>query len=70
MLAVANYKKCGDEPTDHAMGRSRGGLTIKRHPVADGKGRAPAFILTARDHHCDQCLAATLHGVRSFGNTA
>jgi transposase len=33
-------------PADHAIGRSRGGLTTKTHLVADGKGRALAFVLT------------------------
>lgn len=38
----------GDEPSDHAIGRSRGGLTNKTHLVCDGKGRALGFVITAR----------------------
>ncbi|GHF59924.1 hypothetical protein GCM10018787_04990 [Streptomyces thermodiastaticus] len=36
-----------DEPRDHAIGRSRGGLTTKIHLVADGRCRPLAFQLTA-----------------------
>ncbi|WP_443043457.1 IS5 family transposase [Streptomyces sp. GF20] len=36
-----------DEPTDHAIGRSRGGLTAKIHLAADGNCRPLAFVLTA-----------------------
>ena len=41
-----NYKKSGDEPADHAIGRSRGGLTTKSHLGCDGKGRVLAFVVT------------------------
>ncbi|WP_376765463.1 IS5 family transposase [Streptomyces sp. KhCrAH-43] len=36
-----------DEPDDHAIGRSRGGLTTKIHLAADGHCRPLAFVLTA-----------------------
>nr|WP_259608193.1 MULTISPECIES: IS5 family transposase [Microbacterium] len=42
----SNYKKSGPEPPDHAIGRSRGGLTTKIHLVCDGKARALVFVLT------------------------
>ncbi|MEU6164859.1 IS5 family transposase [Streptomyces tanashiensis] len=35
------------EPTDYALGRSRGGLTTKIHLAADGNCRPLAFVLTA-----------------------
>ncbi|MFD4237482.1 IS5 family transposase [Streptomyces sp. NPDC058542] len=35
------------EPVDHAIGRSRGGLTTKIHLAADGNCRPLAFVLTA-----------------------
>ncbi|WTP70456.1 IS5 family transposase (plasmid) [[Kitasatospora] papulosa] len=35
------------ESGDHAIGRSRGGLTTKIHLVADGRCRPLAFVLTA-----------------------
>ncbi|MFI8339175.1 IS5 family transposase [Streptomyces sp. NPDC085639] len=34
------------EPHDHALGRSRGGLTTKIHPAADGRCQPLAFVLT------------------------
>ncbi|MFI2025842.1 IS5 family transposase [Streptomyces olivaceoviridis] len=36
-----------DEPDDHAIGRSRGGLTTKIHLAADARCRPLAFVLTA-----------------------
>jgi len=35
------------EPTDHALGRSRGGLSTKVHLAADGRARPLAFTVTA-----------------------
>ncbi|GGX67290.1 IS5 family transposase [Streptomyces hiroshimensis] len=35
-----------DEPGDHALGRSRGGLTTKIHLAADGRCRPLHFVLT------------------------
>ncbi|WP_369149506.1 transposase [Streptomyces sp. R44] len=35
------------EPADHAIGRSRGGLTTKIHLAADGRCRPLAFVLAA-----------------------
>ncbi|MFF9488255.1 IS5 family transposase, partial [Streptomyces sp. NPDC014676] len=34
------------EPDDHALGRSRGGLTTKIHLACDGRGRPLAILLT------------------------
>ncbi|WP_373875839.1 IS5 family transposase [Arthrobacter mangrovi] len=34
-----------EEPDDHAVGRSRGGLSTKIHHACDGKGRPLAFII-------------------------
>lgn len=62
--APSNYKKFGDEPPDHAIGRSRGGLTTKNHLVCDGKGRALAFILTPGQTADTSMLAATLEQIR------
>ncbi|MFK0017020.1 IS5 family transposase [Streptomyces sp. NPDC091027] len=36
-----------DEPADHALGRSRGGLSTKVHLAADGGARPLAFTITA-----------------------
>ena len=43
----ANYMKQFPEPGDHAIGRSRGGLTTKLHLVCDGRGRPLSMMITA-----------------------
>lgn len=35
---VTNYKRQPVEPVDHAIGRSRGGLTTNLHTLVDGHG--------------------------------
>ena len=45
--ALSNYKKAADEPADHAIGRSRGGLTTKIHALTDGLECPVAVRLTA-----------------------
>ncbi len=35
------------EPGDHAIGRSRGGLTTKVHALTDGRGRLLVVLVTA-----------------------
>ena len=35
---MSNYKRQAVEPADHAIGRSRGGLTTKLHTLVDGHG--------------------------------
>ncbi|MBD0419321.1 transposase [Streptomyces sp. TRM S81-3] len=47
--AGARQKKGGPagEPADHAIGRSRGGLTTEIHLAADARCRPLAFVLTA-----------------------
>jgi putative transposase len=37
----------GREPPDHALGRSRGGVSTKVHQLVDGKGRPLVIALTA-----------------------
>jgi putative transposase len=48
--AEANYTLRGSdsaaEPPDHAIGRSRGGLSTKVHQLVDGKGRPLVIALT------------------------
>ena len=41
---MSNYKNPRVEPDDHALGRSRGGLSTKVHTLTDGCGR-PLVIL-------------------------
>ena len=43
--AESNYKDLSAEPSDHAIGRSRGGLSTKIHHLVDGKG-GPLVVLT------------------------
>ena len=43
--ALTNYTKSGHEPPDHALGRSRGGLSTKIHHLADGKGRPLVMLV-------------------------
>ena len=45
--ALSNYKKAADEPADHALGRSRGGLTTKIHALTDQRQAPVAVRLTA-----------------------
>lgn len=37
----------GSEPLDHALGRSRGGLSTKIHQLVDGRGRPLVVAVTA-----------------------
>ena len=43
--ALMNCKKSADKLADHAIGRSRGGLTTSNHLVCDGKGTVLAFVV-------------------------
>ena len=56
--------KLGQEPPDHAIGRSRGGLTSKLHMATDGKGRMLSAVLTAGNINDTTMLAATLDQIR------
>jgi hypothetical protein len=42
---LPNYKKLIAEPSDHAIGRSRGGLSTKLHHACDGRGRPLAMMV-------------------------
>lgn len=56
--------KLGIEPPDHAIGRSRGGLTSKLHMATDGKGRMLSAVLTAGNINDTTMMAATLEEIR------
>ncbi|WP_137826897.1 MULTISPECIES: IS5 family transposase [Micrococcales] len=43
----SNYKNLLIEPLDHAIGRSRGGLSTKTHQLVDGQGLPLVTICTA-----------------------
>ncbi|UKY55569.1 IS5 family transposase [Streptomyces inhibens] len=53
-----------DEPDDHALGRSRGGLTTKVHLVCDGRGRPDALLITPGQRHDSTCAQALLERIR------
>ena len=53
-----------DEPDDHAIGRSRGGLTTKVHALTDGHGRVLAFRLTGGNVHDSRAFVRLLDAVR------
>lgn len=44
---MSNYKKAAEEPGDHAIGRSRGGLTTKIHALTDARQAPMRIRLTA-----------------------
>lgn len=44
--AGSNYTNLGVEPPDHAVGRSRGGLSTKIHQLVDGDGLPLVTLLT------------------------
>ncbi|WP_406840950.1 IS5 family transposase [Streptomyces sp. AHU1] len=54
----------GDEPDDHALGRSRGGLTTKIHLSCDGRGRPLAILLTPGRRNDGICARPLLERIR------
>jgi transposase len=52
------------EPGDHAIGRSRGGLTTKVHALSDGAGRLLVVLLTAGNVHDSPVFGQLLAGLR------
>jgi hypothetical protein len=64
----SNYMKLGLEPPDHAIGRSRGGLTSKLHVATEGKGRMLSAVLTAGNINDTTMMAATLEQRQSPQN--
>ncbi|MDX3434406.1 IS5 family transposase [Streptomyces sp. ME01-18a] len=65
--AAATGRKGGsttDEPDDHALGRSRGGLTTKIHLACDGRGRPLAILLTPGQRHDGICARPLLERIR------
>ncbi|MFF3484141.1 transposase [Streptomyces sp. NPDC002701] len=65
--AAATGRKGGhrqDEPDDHALGRSRGGLTTRIHLACDGKGRPLAVLVTPGQRHDSICAQPLLERIR------
>jgi len=55
-------KRDPDEPTDHALGRSRGGFSTKIHILCDGDGLPLHFHLTPGQTHESVVLDTLLEG--------
>jgi transposase len=53
-----------NEPQDHALGRSRGGLTTKLHLAVEGGQRPLSILVTAGQRGDSPQFAAVLHGIR------
>ena len=53
-------KNDADEPPDHAIGRSRGGLSTKIHLLCDRDGHPLTFALSAGQRHESAMLEAVL----------
>lgn len=53
-----------DEPADHAIGRSRGGLTTKIHALVDGRCRPLVVHLTAGNINDTTQLSQLMVGLR------
>lgn len=58
------WRKKGDpeEPSDHALGRSRGGFSTKIHILCDGQGHPLHFHLTPGEAHESTAFEALLEG--------
>jgi hypothetical protein len=57
-------KKIAGEPDDHALGRSRGGLSTKIHLVTHARGLPLAAKVTAGPRHESKAFEPTLSAVR------
>jgi transposase len=53
-----------DEPDDHAIGRSRGGLTTKTHALVDGNGLPLVIAVTPGQAHDSPALPKLLTELR------
>jgi putative transposase len=63
--AASNDKNLGGEPPDHAIGRSRGGLTTKIHALTDQLCSPTTLMLTAGQAGDNPMLAPLLQAYRS-----
>jgi transposase len=57
-------RRRGDEPGDHAIGRSRGGLTTKTHALVDGRGLPLVIAVTPGQAHDSPALPKLLAELR------
>ncbi|MGP5034505.1 IS5 family transposase [Brachybacterium alimentarium] len=61
--ALSNHRDPWIEPPDHAIGRSRGGLTTKLHLVADGRGRPLGMVITGGNVNDTTMMTAVLEDI-------
>ena len=54
--AESSHKEPRAEPPDHAIGRSRGGLSTKTHQLADGRGRLRSWCSPRHGRRPPRCL--------------
>lgn len=66
--ADSNYTKLGGEPADHAIGRSRGGLTTKVHALTDAHVRPVSLLLTTGQAGDNPALEPLLEKYRGQTN--
>jgi transposase len=60
MCCGRREKNDPEEPPDHAIGRSRGGLSTKIHLLCDRDGHPLTFVLSAGQSHESTMLEAVL----------
>lgn len=60
---MSNHKNPREEPPDHGIGRSRGGLTSKVHLVCDGRGRPLSWVITGANINDTTMMTATLEQI-------
>ncbi|MBV1781414.1 transposase, partial [Paeniglutamicibacter sp. ABSL32-1] len=66
---LSNYKNLLEEPPDHAIGKSRGGLTTKIHSLVDGKQR-PLVVMVGPGQAGDSPMFENLLGALKVKNPA
>lgn len=62
MCRRGRKKRDPEEPSDHALGRSRGGFSTKIHILCDGQGHPLHFHLTPGEAHESTALESLLEG--------
>lgn len=63
--AGAKKKALESEPSDHALGRSRGGFGTKVHLVSDAGGLILNVVLSGAQVHDSTCFESVMQGVQA-----
>jgi transposase len=61
---VRNHTNLREEPLDHALGRSRGGLSTKIHQLCDRHGQPLVVLLGPGQAHDSHMFSHLLAGLR------